>query len=99
MSRIEIRLTESAEAQILEAFDWYSKRSATVADRFIDELDSCLEQISSFPLSHPTSYRELRRALLNKFPFKVFYRIDHDVAYVFAVLHHSRSEEKALGNL
>jgi len=95
---VEIRLSESAEQHIQEAAKWYAERSPQATERFISELGTCLEQIAAFPLSHAIAYRDLRRALLVHFPYKVFYRLDGEIAYVLAVIHHSRSENLVLGD-
>lgn len=99
MNPVHVRLTEEAEEQILQAFIWYADRSTTVANRFIEDLDACFDHISNFPLAHAIKYRDLRRALLPKYPFKVFYRVDDDTAYIFAILHHNQSEEQSLSRL
>lgn len=36
-------------------------------------------------------YRDFRRILLKKFPYKVIYRIEKKIIQVFAFFHHSRS--------
>jgi len=37
------------------------------------------------------SFKDFRRILLKKFPYKMIYRIENDKIHVFAVLHQSRS--------
>jgi toxin ParE1/3/4 len=36
-------------------------------------------------------FKDFRRILLKKFPYKMIYRIENDKIHVFAVLHQSRS--------
>jgi plasmid stabilization system protein ParE len=45
------------------------------------------------------SFRDFRRILLKKFPYKLIYRIENDKIHVFAVLHQSRSNRYMLKRL
>ncbi|MBP9581322.1 MAG: hypothetical protein KBE38_04110 [Ignavibacterium sp.] len=43
------------------------------------------------PEAFPKVFKEIRRILLKKFPFGLFYLIDKDRIIVFAVFHASRN--------
>jgi plasmid stabilization system protein ParE len=44
-------------------------------ESFLDELDSVFEVIQTMPLRFPIVYGAVRRALLRRYPFAVFFRI------------------------
>ncbi len=72
MSRtLDIR--PEAEADIEEGFRHYHDFSATLGSDFIDELDAVLSYIRENPAHYQSVHRDLRRALLKRFPFAVFY--------------------------
>jgi plasmid stabilization system protein ParE len=44
-------------------------------ESFLDELESVLDAISDLPLRFPVVHGTVRRALLRRYPFAVFFRI------------------------
>jgi len=43
------------------------------------------------PLQFAVVYKDVRRALTERFPFGIFYIIEKDTIYVLAIIHTSRS--------
>jgi plasmid stabilization system protein ParE len=54
-------------------------------------VDAALEMVAGNPLWRPAEYRETRRALVNRFPYVIHYRISGDDIEVFAILHSKRN--------
>lgn len=89
MTRLIVR--PSAEADIQEASDWYDGRAPSLGARFLDELGSTLARLREAPLHFPSVGRGVRRALLGKFPYAVYFLAgDADRRIVIAVLHQQR---------
>lgn len=78
----------SAKRDIAEADAYYAKHGK--ADAFITALDQALAQIAARPLMYPISYKDVRRALLRRFPYSVFFVIEHERVIVLAVHHQHR---------
>ena len=74
-----------AEAEALETHAWYAQYSAATADRFSSELSAAIGLIAEHPLAFQTVQGEIRRAVLRRFPYAVYYRIDSDAVVVLAV--------------
>ena len=55
---------------------------------------SIVERISSAPLQFPTVYQSVRRALLRRFPYMLFFMIDGDTLLVIACFHASRDPRR-----
>ncbi|MBI5910908.1 MAG: type II toxin-antitoxin system RelE/ParE family toxin [Betaproteobacteria bacterium] len=83
-------LRPEAEGDIVAAREWYEERRRGLSLEFREALDETLSRIDANPELHARVYRELRRALLRRFPFGVFYVILPAVIPVLAVLHTSR---------
>lgn len=82
---------EEASAEYDAAFDWYLERSPKAAEKFDDEMDRALSQITEAPHRWAAGPRRTRRFLLRKFPFIVTYRqIASGVIQIIAVAHTSR---------
>lgn len=90
MTRV-IRVRGEAEDEIYEAAAWYESQRLRLGQDFLDAVESMFARISENPLQFPVLYRECRRALLPRFPFGVFFRVEGEVVVVFAVMHASRN--------
>lgn len=82
-----VRPTSAACADLLAAHDWYEQRSPGLGKDFVRMVDVAFAGIARKPLLFPTIHRGLRRVLLRRFPYAVYYRVDADAVRVIAVLH------------
>ena len=88
MSRVV--LLPKARAEALEAYRWYEEQRPGLGDAFRDHLDEALQRIRSAPLAFQVVHRDLRRALLERFPYAVFYRVMPRTIAVVGVIHGRR---------
>ena len=86
--RLELR--PEAFADIAEAFSWYESRRSGLGAEFEDELDRTFRLILAMPAAGRVVHRTLRRALVRRFPFAVYYVLSADLIEVRGVLHSSR---------
>ncbi|WCQ87489.1 MULTISPECIES: type II toxin-antitoxin system RelE/ParE family toxin [Sorangium] len=89
MSRVVVFLAE-ARAEALETFHWYEEQRSGLGAVFRRELDDAIKRIWNAPLAYPPLYRDLRRVLVERFPYAVFYRILRDAIVVVGVIHGRR---------
>jgi plasmid stabilization system protein ParE len=83
-----------AEADLAEAFAWYEERRAGLGDRFLLSVEATLSAIKRYPESFPVVHRQVRRALLRRFPYGVFYTVAESAIVVFAVFHCGRAPRR-----
>ena len=66
-----------AEADIDEAYAWYETRSVGLGDRFLDAVEATIGLVRETPQRFPVKHREpdltIRRALVEGFPYGVFF--------------------------
>jgi plasmid stabilization system protein ParE len=86
-----VRLRAEAEDDIYEAAAWYESQRLRLGHDFLDAIEASFARISENPLQFPVLYRGTRRALLPRFPFGVFFRIERESVVVLAVMHASRN--------
>ena len=86
-SLIPVVFTEDARADVLDAFDFYEEREQGLGERFRDHLDFAIAKVKASPERYPIVHRNLRRKLVERFPYAVFYRFDPGVIVVVAVMH------------
>lgn len=87
----DIRLRTEAENDIYEAASWYENQRVQLGHEFLDAIEASFSRISQNPLQFPILYRDTRRALLSRFPFGVFFKLEERRIVVLAVMHASRN--------
>jgi toxin ParE1/3/4 len=80
-----------AEREIQEAFDWYEERSEGLGAEFLRAADACLSAVQRTPDASQIVHGEVRRALLRKFPYALFYLVREDMIVVLACFHVKRN--------
>ncbi|MGH2583429.1 MAG: type II toxin-antitoxin system RelE/ParE family toxin [Dehalococcoidia bacterium] len=80
-------LQPAALADVDAAAVWYEQEHAGLGGRFLDELSDLLERIAENPLQFPALEQVVRRGLLRRFPFGVYFRVEARRVVVIAVLH------------
>lgn len=54
-------------------FDWYYVRDVDAAARFAAEVEQVLGRVAASPQQFPIVHRDVRRALLQLFPYAVYF--------------------------
>lgn len=83
-------LRPEAQADIEEAALWYEDQRLGLGERFTGELFDLIHRIAEFPLQFPVIGRSVRRGLLQRFPYAVYFLVDEGPVVVIAVLHQRR---------
>jgi plasmid stabilization system protein ParE len=79
-----------ADVDVEAAFEWYENERQGLGLEFLDELRAAYNRIVDGPLKYQELRGGIRRALLRRFPYAVYFAIEGDVVVVVAVLHASR---------
>ena len=82
---IPVRFRPSANRDVVDAVVWYEKQRIGLGARFFAEIDVVVQRIEDSRDQFPTVYRDVRRALMRRFPFGVFFRTSEDQTIVIAV--------------
>jgi toxin ParE1/3/4 len=84
-----------AERELDEAEAWYDERRPGLGLEFLDEVGVVLARIDVDPAQFPKTRSGVRRALLRRFPFAIYF-IDDDATdrVVLAVLHQATSPDR-----
>lgn len=80
-----------AQEEIGEAFDWYEAQRLGLGIEFIHSLDAVFAQVQRDPAHFPYVSARIRRALLRRFPYGVFFAEYDGVILVVAVIHTRRN--------
>jgi plasmid stabilization system protein ParE len=83
-----------ARDELLEAQDWYERRAAGLGTAFARTVEAAVESLQRAPRQYPVVHRDIRRVLLRRFPYAIFYRADEDEIIVLAVFHLAGDPER-----
>ena len=86
----DVIIRRLTKADIRDARQWYETQRRGLGDEFLASVEESIERLSSLPESFPVVHRDLRRALVKRFPYKVFFRIVGNRIIVTCVCHNSR---------
>jgi len=90
MSR-RLIIRPEAEAETGEAFEWYEDCNPGLGNEFLLCLDAAFNSILRSPDQYPRIHRAVRRALLRRFPYEVFFVADEKQIVVISVFHAKRN--------
>ena len=63
-----VRFTQTARSELIDAQDWYEGEARGLGRRFRQAVDDVAERMSASPLQFPLVYKNVRRAVLRRFP-------------------------------
>ena len=89
-----VRFRTEASSEVVLAKRWCHERRPGLGEDFAQSLEHTIDSISALPQAFPDVAVGLRRALLTRFPYAVYYRVDGDVIDVVACLHTRRSPSR-----
>ena len=79
-----------ADVDVEAAFDWYENERAGLGLEFLEDLRATYDRVADGPLAYQDLRSGIRRALVRRFPYAVYFAVEADVIVVLAVLHVSR---------
>jgi plasmid stabilization system protein ParE len=84
-------VTEAAELDINAAAVWYEREAVGLGRQFLDAVTATLKRIENNPQQFPLVYGDKRRALLKRFPYGLYFRVEPTVAVVVGCFHGHRN--------
>jgi plasmid stabilization system protein ParE len=83
--------TRAARTELIDAQDWYESEAFGLGRRFRTAVDAAIERMSANPRQFPVVHKNIRRALLRRFPYALLFVIEpNDTLTVIACFHGSR---------
>ena len=88
---LPVVLRDEARKEFDEAFDYYEERRPGVGEDFAERVQEVLDRLSLNPKMHAFVRGDIRKAVVKRFPYCVYYRSDDQRVEVIAVFHGSRN--------
>lgn len=80
----------AAEIEIIEAAQFYARRVSGLEVEFLDAIDHAVTAILEDPERWRIIEADVRRYLMPRFPFAIYYRVVPDDLRILTLKHHSR---------
>jgi plasmid stabilization system protein ParE len=93
MSRPVI-LDPEARAEFDNSYDWYEQQQVGLGEQFADQVQLVFDRIGANPRMHAIVLGSVRKAVVRRFPFCVYYREESACVRVIAVFHTSRDPDE-----
>ena len=71
-------------------FGYYEGQTENLGEKFLTAVDSTFDAMERYPEMFAQVHGDVRRALVARFPYAVFYRIESKRVVVLTVLHTAR---------
>lgn len=71
-------------------FGWYNEQRDGLGEEFLAAVDTVFDTIEKYPEIFARIHGEVRRAVLSRVPYVVFYRVESKRVAVLTVLHTAR---------
>ena len=81
-----VSLSAQARTDLRKAYDWYEEQAPGLGPRFVRTFVQAVDLATERPTSVPKVEGDVRRVILSKFPFGVFFRIAEDVVRIVRVI-------------
>jgi plasmid stabilization system protein ParE len=89
-----LKFSSRALREIGKAQEWYELQSPGLGDEFIAAMELQLKRLEQAPLLYAEVIPNVRRALLPRFPYGLFYAVRGNLIHILAVLHDARNPRR-----
>lgn len=83
-------LHPEARDEMIESARYYSNAVPKLGQDFLDAVDLAFDQIAEDPFRWKQIFADVRRYLMPRFPYGIFYQVRASVINVVAIAHFSR---------
>src|ERR1700722_7483435 len=87
---LSVKLTPAAKADVNDAYDWYESILPGLGAQFNEEVVAAISRIEANPRMTAPVFEDVRRVLLRKFPYVLFFHVETEAVYIIACFHGSR---------
>ena len=82
---------QQARREFDAAGDWYERERSGLGEAFLAEVDQALRKIAGNPDSFPEVLKGVRKAVVRRFPYCLYFRVRGETIIVLAVFHSARN--------
>ncbi len=73
-----------------DAKEYYNLQQENLGDRFKQDIKETVDRIIRFPKLYPIARDNIRKCVLHRFPYNLFYTTTEDTILILSVANHHR---------
>lgn len=93
-NQYRLLIRPEAREEVAEAAGWYDARERGLGRDFLRAFRAATDLLKRNPLHYQIVFAEMRRVLLRRFPYGVFYEIHGSDVVVLGCMHEARNPEE-----
>jgi plasmid stabilization system protein ParE len=90
----KVFISPEAELDLEDTYNCCEAKDTDLGSEFIRVVDASLSAIQRNPLAYASVYKEIRRKLIRKFPYGLFYLVKDEIIVVVACFHVKRDPKQ-----
>lgn len=90
----EVHVRRAAELDIAAAQVWYETQQAGLGAEFRSEISRVIDRLAESPFVYQLVHRDIRRAIVRRFPYLIWYRVASETVIVLACTYAGRDPER-----
>ena len=90
MKAASVVFRRRAREEFDAAGDWYERERIGLGQQFTAEIDHLLGRLVKNPSLFPVVHRDIRKAVVRRFPYCVYFRVRAGGIVILAVMHTAR---------
>lgn len=90
---MNILFLELAQQEFYDSQDYYEEQQENLGKKFKQEIYNTLKRIQKFPNLYVEIRKDIRKCVVNKFPFNLLYSIEENHILIIAIAHHHRKPD------
>lgn len=86
-------IRQKAKNDIFAVFRWYKAQHPGLEEEWLGAVDAAMARIAQYPFAYPVVYKEVRRMVINRFPYHLFFTVQGKTVRVLNCLHARRDPD------
>jgi len=91
-----VQVRRAAELDVAEAQTWYEAQRAGLGREFYSEVSQIIDRLAQTPLLYAVVYQDVRRAVVRRFPYFIWFRVVNQTVAVLACSHWRQESDKTI---
>jgi len=93
---VDFNFRSHAIEDLLKVTAWYEEKQNGLGKEFLNCFEEGLKFISEFPESSPVVYNEIRRKILKRFPYSIYYITLNKKIIILRIINQKRNPQPHL---
>ena len=90
LAKMKLIISKKAQNEIELSEEYYNLQKENLGKEFKNDVKHLTLNILDFPNLYPTIKNDIKRCLLHKFPYSIFYAIRNNTIIILSVAHQNK---------